>query len=160
MNYEDFKQQIVDDLKDRLGEDYKFSVNEVKKLNQSYEAVTVTPEGSNIGVNMSLDKLYDAIRNNMPYETVVDRTVDAIENGFDQAPKFDVKILSDYGQMKNKLAMEVVSAEANAEMLETVPHKNIEDMAVVYCFVLESSESGGASVLVTNQMLENFGIVK
>jgi len=71
-----------------------------------------------------------------------------------------VKILSDYGQMKNKLAMEVVSAEANAEMLETVPHKNIEDMAVVYCFVLESSESGGASVLVTNQMLENFGIVK
>jgi len=58
MNYEDFKQQIVDDLKDRLGEDYKFSVNEVKKLNQSYEAVTVTPEGSNIGVNMSLDKLY------------------------------------------------------------------------------------------------------
>ena len=158
MNYEEFKQQIVDDLKDRLGEDYKFSVNEVKMLNQSYEAVAVTPEGSNIGVNMSLDKLYDAIQNDVPYETVVDRTVDAIENGFDQAPKFDVNMLSDYEQMKNKLAMEVVSAEANAEMLETVPHKNIEDMAVVYRFVLESSESGGASVLVTNQLLENMGV--
>ena len=158
MNYEEFKQQIIDDLKDRLGDDFKLSVNEVKKLNQSYEAVTVTPEGSNIGVNMSLDKLYDAIQNDVPYETVVDRTVDAIENGFDQAPKFDVNMLSDYEQMKNKLAMEVVSAEANAEMLETVPHKSIEDMAVVYRFVLESSESGGASVLVTNQLLENMGV--
>ncbi len=158
MNYEEFKQQIVDDLKDRLGDDYSFRVNEVKKLNQSYEAVAVTPEGSNIGVNMPLDKLYDAIQNDVPYEVVVDRTVDAIENGFDQAPKFDVNMLSDYEQMKNKLAMEVVSAESNAEMLETVPHKNIEDMAVVYRFVLESSETGGASVLVTNQLLENMGV--
>ena len=32
--------------------------------------------------------------------------------------------------MKEKLAMEVVSAEANKEMLETVPHQNMEDMAV------------------------------
>ena len=30
MNYEEFKQQIVDDLKDRLGDDYNLSVNEVK----------------------------------------------------------------------------------------------------------------------------------
>ena len=29
--------------------------------------------------------------------------------------------ISDYSQMKEKLAMEVVSAEPNKEMLETVP---------------------------------------
>ncbi len=158
MNYEEFKQQIVEDLKDRLGDDYNLSVNEVKKLNQSYEAVTITPEGSNIGVNMPLNKLYDALQNDVPYDAVVDKAVDAIESGMDQAPKFDVNMLTDYDQMKNKLAMEVVSAESNAEMLENVPHKNIEDMAVVYRFVLESSESGGASILVTNQLLENMGV--
>ena len=59
--------------------------------------------------------------------------------------------------MKEKLAMEVVSAEANKEMLETVPHQNIEDMAVVYRFVL-SSDDGRASILVTNQLLENMGV--
>ena len=53
--------------------------------------------------------------------------------------------------------MEVVSAEANKEMLETVPHQNIEDMAVVYRFVL-SSDDGRASILVTNQLLENMGV--
>ena len=158
MNYEEFKQQIVDDLKDRLGDDYNLSVNEVKKLNQSYEAVTVTPEGSNVGVNMPLDKLYAALQDDVPYEAVVDKAVNAIENGLNRAPEFDVIMLRDYDQMKDKLAMEVVSAEANAEMLETVPHKNIEDMAVVYRFVLESSENGGASILVTNQLLENMGV--
>ena len=52
--------------------------------------------------------------------------------------------------MKEKLAMEVVSAEVNKEMLETVPHQNIEDMAVVYRFVLSSNDDGIASILVTN----------
>ena len=54
--------------------------------------------------------------------------------------------------------MEVVPAEANKEMLETVPHQNIEDMAVVYRFVLSSDDDGRASILVTNQLLENMGV--
>ena len=60
--------------------------------------------------------------------------------------------------MKEKLAMEVVSAEANKEMLETVPHQNMEDMAVVYRFVLNSDDEGRASILVTNQLLANMGV--
>ncbi len=59
MDYESFKEKFVEDLKDRLDEqggDVKVSVNTVNKLNESYEAVTVTPEGSNIGVNIGIDK--------------------------------------------------------------------------------------------------------
>ena len=64
MDYESFKEKFVEDLKDRLdkqGADVKVSVNTVNKLNESYEAVTVTPEGSNIGVNIGIDKFYDAM---------------------------------------------------------------------------------------------------
>ena len=66
MDYESFKEKFVEDLKDRLdeqGADVKVSVNTVNKLNESYEAVTVTPEGSNIGVNIGIDKFYDAMEN-------------------------------------------------------------------------------------------------
>jgi len=60
--------------------------------------------------------------------------------------------LSDYSQMKEMLAMEVVSAETNAEMLATVPHQNIEDMAVVYRFVLNSDEVR-ASILMDTHII-------
>lgn len=46
----------------------KVSVNTVNKLNESYEAVTVTPEGSNIGVNIGIDKFYDAMENGRSYD--------------------------------------------------------------------------------------------
>ena len=161
MDYESFKEKFVEDLKDRLdeqGADVKVSVNTVNKLNESYEAVTVTPEGSNIGVNIGIDKFYDAMENGRSYDEVVDKAVEVVNSGIAQRPDFDIDSLSDYSQMKEKLAMEVVSAEANKEMLETVPHQNMEDMAVVYRFVLNSDDEGRASILVTNQLLENMGV--
>ena len=161
MDYENFKEQFVADVKDRLAEqgaDVKVSVNEVNKLNESYEAITVTPEGSNIGVNMSLEKFYDAVQDGTPYDRVVDKAVDVINNGIDKRPEIDVAALTDYSQMKEKLAMEVVSAETNKDMLQNVPHQNMEDMAVVYRFVLSSDDDGRASILVTNQILENMGV--
>ncbi len=54
--------------------------------------------------------------------------------------------------------MEVVSAERNAEMLENVPHKQMEDMAVVYRLVLDKDNAGNGTILVTNNMMEQFGV--
>ena len=161
MDYENFKEQFALDVKDRLAEqgaDVKVSVNEVNKLNESYEAITVTPEGSNIGVNMSLEKFYDAVQDGTPYDSVVDKAVETINRGIEQRPDIDVAALTDYSQMKEKLAMEVVSAETNKDMLQNVPHQNMEDMAVVYRFVISSDDEGRASILVTNQILENMGV--
>ena len=153
MDYETFKEKFVEDLKDKLyeqGAEVNVSVHNVNKLNESYEAVTVTPEGSNIGVNIPIDKFYDAIESGKTYDEVVDKAVDVVTNGISQRPEFDIDSLSDYSQMKEKLAMEVVSAEANKEMLETVPHQNMEDMAVVYRFVLSSDDEGRACITRLN----------
>lgn len=52
------------DVSDRLyeqGAEVNISVHEVNKLNESYEAITVTPEGSNIGVNVGIDKFFGAL---------------------------------------------------------------------------------------------------
>ncbi len=161
MDYESFKEQFVQDVKERLndqGADVKVSINEVKKLNDSYEAMTITPEGSNIGVNLSIDKFFGALEDNIPYDSLLDKAVETISRGIEQKPDFDVTALTDYSRMKDKLAMEVVSAEANSEMLETVPHKVMEDMAVVYRFVLDSDDNSRASILVTNSILDTMGV--
>lgn len=55
--------------------------------------------------------------------------------------------------------MEIVSADTNKELLETLSQKDIEDMAVVYRFVRNFDEDGRALILATNQMIENYGIM-
>ena len=161
MNYEDFKEQFVEDVKDRLyeqGSEVNIALNEVNKLNEYYDAMSVTPEGANIGVNIRIDTFYEATQNGASYDEAVDKAVEMVSKGLENKPDIDVATLTDYSIMKEKLAMEVVSAETNKAMLETVPHKNIEDMAVVYRFVLSSDDDGRASILITNRMIETMGV--
>ncbi len=161
ISYDNFKDLFMEEVKNQLedaGIDAKISLNTVKKLNDSYEAMTVTPEGESIGVNIPISKFYDAYDEGMSVEEAVSRAVDLITQGFEEKPDINLDELSDYSVMKGKLAMEVVSAETNKEMLETIPHKMMEDMAVVYRFVINSDEDGRSSILVTNKMIENFGI--
>ncbi|MBR5897138.1 MAG: hypothetical protein IKZ39_05930 [Lachnospiraceae bacterium] len=161
MNYEDFKEKFEEAVKDKLndeGLEANLSFHEVKKLNESYEALTVTPEGESIGVNIPVERFFNAYEDGMDFSETIDKAVDIINQGINERPDIDIDSLSDYSKMKGKLAIEVVSAEANKEMLESVPHKDLEDMAIVYRFVLSSGDDGRQSVVVTNQMLENFGI--
>ena len=66
--------------------------------------------------------------------------------------------LTDYEQMKSKLSVEVISKEANQELLENIPHKDIEDMAVIYRFVIDDGPQGMQSITVTNNLMERMGV--
>ena len=65
MNYEEFKQDFIDEVTERIHEqdpDMRVSENTVNKLNESYDAITITPDGANVGVNLSINKFFDPMR--------------------------------------------------------------------------------------------------
>ena len=163
MDYERFKEGFQDALKAELavrGADVELTARRVDKMNDSYDAITVRPVDSSIGVNISVEKAFAAYENGTPIPEIAEHFADAVEKGFRESPQVDLESLSDYEQMKSKLSMEVVSAEKNAELLESVPHERMEDMAVVYRFVLDQTDSGNGTILVTNQLLDQYGITK
>ena len=68
MDYEQFKERIEEDLHQALadhGIDANFSQHHVEKLNVSYDALSVTPEGSHIGVKANLSAMFEAIENGL-----------------------------------------------------------------------------------------------
>ncbi len=162
MDFETFKENIAKDLEQKLyektGREVSVELRTVEKMNETYEALAVKPEDSIIGVNLNATSLYHQIEHGASYDSVVDGAVDVAENALTNHPEFDIDAFKDYANMKSTLAMEVVSAERNADLLQTVPHKDMEDMAVVYRFVLGDTAAGTGTILVTNQMLDNYGI--
>lgn len=161
MEFEEFKNSFKEDLKTRLEEQgihAELSEHHVDKLNQSYDALSVTPKGSSIGVNANLNVIYQSYENGLDYNDVVNRAAASLETGIKNTPAIDVTEITNYESMKDKLAMEVVSADRNADMLEKVPHEILEDMAVVYRLILDQDSDGRSSILVTNNLMEQFGI--
>ncbi|WP_026668073.1 DUF5688 family protein [Butyrivibrio sp. AE2005] len=161
MEYEKFKEQFVEDLKERLqagGGEYLVEPHEVQKMNQTYEAVTIKPQEATIGVNLNLTEIHERYEGGMSYDSLVNEVADRADRALHDRPDFNLEELKDYDRMKEKLSMEVVSSGRNAELLKGVPHRNIEDMAVVYRFVLDIDKEGMGSILVTNQLLDSYGI--
>lgn len=161
MDYEQFKAAFAEDLKtnlQKLGIEADVSEHHIEKLNDSYDALSVTPKGSSIGVNANLDEIFHAMERGRDYSEVLSGVTESLKGSLEHMPKFQVSDLTNYAEMKNRLAMEVVSAERNAKMLQDVPHEQMEDIAVVYRLVLDSSKDASSTILVTNDLMDKFGI--
>lgn len=162
MDYETFKQEFAEDIKEKLSQrgygEVMTSFHDIEKTNQNYEAISVVQAGSNIGVNFNIENAFGSYEHTGDYEGVLASATGVIAGGLDQIPAVDVNALMNYEVMKEKLSVEVISAEANEELLAKVPHDRIEDLAVVYRFIMESNEDGRASILVNNDLIERMGV--
>ena len=159
MDFETFREHFMEDIKDayeRATErEVAVSAETVNKLNDSYEAIMITPKGSKIGLNLNVDNIYEAYNQGQDYGELVDKAVEVIQENIEFKPSIEVSAFTDYEQMKQTIAIEVVSAERNKEMLENIPHQMMEDMAVVYRFVIESDNVGRGTILATHKLLES-----
>lgn len=162
MDYESFKEVFADDIREKLGEigyeDVTITFQNIEKANENYEAITVVPYGSVVGVNFNIDNAFASYEQTQDYAGVLAGATKVIADGLDKAPEIDVNALMDYGNMKEKLSIEVISAETNADLLDKIPHEKLEDLAVVYRFEIESNVDERTSILITNDMIECMGV--
>lgn len=161
MNYEEFKKELTQTVRESIAEkgvEAKVETNFVEKVNTTYEALSIIPEESNLGINLNIESFFAAFENGESLETIVKNVVDLTEKHLEAAPEVDLKMLNDYERMKEKLCMEVVSYERNKDLMSKVPHKRMEDLAVVYRFIMGNEGGYHSSILVTNRLIEKYGI--
>lgn len=165
MDYKSFKKEFSEDIKEKLYDigygDVTVIISDIRKVNGHYESMSVVPEGEIMGVNFNLEEKFAKYEHSGDYDGVLRSTAYFIADGFDLTPKAEMPALFNYETMKDKLSVEVISAEINKELLTDIPHDRIEDLAAVYRFALNSGEIGkgmAASILITNRMIDMMGI--
>lgn len=158
MDYEQFLEQVKADLREQFPY-MNVEIRNVEKLQgQSYTGISIAPEGSNTGATLDLRSQYEMLQDGVPMDIVMRRIENLAADAVNQIPQVEASTLSDYEQMKHTLIMQAVPVGPNRALLETIPHRTMEDIAIVYRFQLEHRENADATVLVTNQMLQNYGI--
>lgn len=163
MTFDEFKEVLAEDLKESLYtrgyEDVEIGFNHTNKANVEYEAMTIKPADGQIGINFNIEGFYQEYEKGVDYSELRHAIADLAAKSLDNAPEVNTNVLTDYEQMKDKLSLEVISKKGNEAFLENIPHKDLEDMAVYYRFVLDVHTNGEMqSITVTNNMLENYGI--
>lgn len=162
MNYKEFMEQVKEDLPKHLTgvlEDASVNVTQVGRLQGlSYEGISIVPGGSIMGMTMDLQPYYQLLNVGMTYENILNRLAETAESTFADRPDLSIETLGNYDEVKDRLMIQLVGRDGNEEMLQTIPHHSIEDMEIVYRLHIQDTEFGRASALVTNVLLDKYGI--
>lgn len=66
----------------------------------------------------------------------------------------------DTSKLKDKVFFSLINAEQNRELLNTVPHREFEDLAIVYRWNIGSDSMGTYTNLVNNDLAEKEGLTE
>lgn len=158
MNFDEFVTKIMTDMKENNPE-YEMHMQNVDKLQgQSYRGMAIKETGQNVSITINLDQAYEQLQEGADYRTVLGKIELAVKEGSSERPDFDFQLLSNYEKMAETLVMQMVPVEGNEELLAKVPHQVTGDIATVYRFQIEKDSKKAATILITNQMLENYNI--
>ncbi len=158
MDFEQFKNQVLEEMLERFP-NCDISIQDVSKLQgQSYTGLSIQPEGSNISASMNLEDLYGRMDNGTSMNELLNSMEQNIDEVIHNMPQIDPHSLNDYSHMKESLTLQMIPIAGNEEKLSELPHKTVEDMALVYRFDMGSNEQGSSSILITNRLLDNYGI--
>ena len=162
MDYEEFLNSLKNDLQNYYSNAGITIENaDVQKMQgESYQGLQIKRDGSNVGITMDMHNFFAELEDGIPYHYVMLDVRDAVSEALNRSLLMNVDVgkLSNYEEMKRSLMVQLVSTEKNKEMLSRVPHKEMADMSMIYRFDLGDTGNSNATILVTNQMLQNYGI--
>ena len=162
MNFEAFMESIKKHIKEYLPESYQdaqVTIREQQKLNNRYMGLTVIRPGDARIPTINLTDLYRQYYENPKFR--ITDVLEQISQIIQREPeRFDVSRLTQYGEAKKHLFMRVSNIEENLQVLDNVPYVERADLAITFHIAVEENEAGRASAIVTNNMMENFGVTR
>ena len=160
MEFNSFIDHVKDRIKDFLPEKYanaEVMVYEQTKINSEYTGLLVRSGESEVNPTVNLNKFYEEYEKGSLMEDILHSMAKLIQR---DNPEVDVNKLRDYSSVKESLFIRVCNGIDNEEYLKNVPHVMTEDIAITYHAKVARNETGVASMPITNDLLNRYGISK
>ena len=164
LSYEEFQERVMNEFIDYLPEKYSdcmLELHQVPKLNEVLTGIAIKPKKpckSFIAPTFYMERLYEQYEESGSFEkTMADQTV-YLEESIKFIPK---NILSlDFSKVKEKIVFQIVNTAENVEMITRCPHRNFEDLSVVYRAITGITGNGVSGFLITNDIAEAEGLTE
>lgn len=164
------KDVIEKNIKDYLPDEYKdaeISFHEVTKNNDEKKAaLIIQAEGSNVSPTIYLDpfvELYEnpGISEDEILSKISEIYVSNVGSGDSFGGKLIDRISKGFESVKDIIVMQVVNTKMNETSLKDTPHREIEDLSIIYKLYLDRGidESIG-TVRISDQMMEQWGVTE
>lgn len=158
MEYNEFKESVMKELKVKLEGEADVSLKEVTKNNGVVlDGLVIARSDSKIAPTFYINDLYDVYQNGREFDEVLDFLMDSYEeHAFEFS--FNPADFEDFSNMKDKLMLKVVNSKLNEKLLGNIPHRDFLDLSICYYVLIKDAKFESGSILINNDHADMWGV--
>ncbi len=160
MSFEEFTENVVKEIRVKMGDAFQIGKREVTKNNNvKLTGIVVMKEGADIGPYIYLDEFYREYESGgMKSDEIVNEVCRLILKHLEDVPDVDISGFCDWETVHGDIYPKLVNAEQNKGLLEKIPHRDFLDLAVVYYAVArDHTKEESGTILIHNGHMEIWG---
>ena len=160
MNYEIFKEVVKEKFMDYMPDSFKgmeLIVRPAEKVNMTYDAINIRGEDTTISPTIYINDMYEKYQSCGDLEETLMAACDLMAMEFAKTPQV-VDVDSLYKDADEKVVFQLINTEQNKSFLEQVPHREFQDLSIIYKVVVNVDDRGIQSTNVTNSLAKRLGM--
>lgn len=160
MTYEIFKDVVSEEFKKYLPEQYKgmdMKIESVDKVNRQMDAINLLdPENKrNVSPTIYINDMYDHYKECEDLQDVLQSAADCMGRAMSEMPQIPA---IDLDNARDNIVFQLINTEQNKEMLSKMPHREFQDLSIIYRWVVKVDGDGIQSTVVKDSLAERLGL--
>lgn len=148
MNYQEFRCEFLERMKEVMEEGVSITTEKINKNNGVVmEGLVLKSENARVASIFYMEDYFSYWERGVPLEQLVRKVMWQFEHC---KPQMDVEadFFQNYQEIKENICFKLINYERNRELLKKVPHKRILDLAMVFYYRIQKDETMQATILV------------
>lgn len=160
MNFEEFTEEIVKQIKKKLGSEYKIRCETVTKNNSTnLTALAICKHGEVIIPTIYMEDFFEQYDQGETIYQIVHKIISIYQNACKKIERQNPLSFSmELDNCKDRIVYRLVSKEKNLPMLKDVPHELFLDLAIIFTVVYRHTKEGLETIRITNEIMEKWSL--
>ena len=158
MDYEVFREVVKENFLDYMPKKYQgmeVRVDSVQKINRKLDGMSLYSEGAHsISPTIYISDMYKDYFTTGSLKETMQNAAEAMDRAFQQAELPPL----DKSTAKDNIIFQLVNTMQNEDMLRNMPHREFQDLSIVYRWVAGMDDKGIASAMINNSLAEELGM--
>lgn len=159
MDYEIFKEVVKESFLSYMPKGYQdmeVRVTPVDKVNRKLDGLSLLAENEKTMVSPTLyiNDMYEKYSKTGDLQATLREAAEAMDEAFREAevPPLDISTA------KDNIIFQLVNTMQNEDLLKKLPHRDFQDLSIIYRWVVGVEQQGISSVVINNHVAESLGM--
>lgn len=159
MDYEIFKEVVKESFLSYMPNSYqdmKVKVDSVEKVNRKLDGLSLLLENekSMISPTLYINDMYEKYLRTGDLQATMREAAETMDAVFREAeiPPLDISMA------KDNIIFQLVNTIQNEDMLKNLPHREFQDLSIIYRWVVSVEQKGLSSVVINHNVAKTLGM--